>query len=127
MDSRLNERLEPFGLSIGQFAIIMTILEQEGLTQSEIGQRTMLPSYATTRKIDKLESLGYVRRQKHEASRRSYRIMLTKAGKALAPDLYQATKSVNELFLSTLEEEQKTELLNILTVATKKLDLHNED
>jgi DNA-binding MarR family transcriptional regulator len=74
MDNKMNEELAPLGLSLNQFAIIMTILEQEGLTQSEIGQRVMQPSYATTRNIDKLESLGYVKRQRHEGCRRSYHI-----------------------------------------------------
>jgi DNA-binding MarR family transcriptional regulator len=124
MDNKMNEELAPLGLSLNQFAIIMTILEQEGLTQSEIGQRVMQPSYATIRNIDKLESLGYVKRQRHEGCRRSYHILLTEAGKALAPDLYRATESVNELFLSSLEEEQQRELLSILAEASSKLGLY---
>ena len=121
MDNQMNERLEPLGLSLNQFTIIMALLEQEGLTQVEIGQRVMLPGYATTRNIDKLESLGYVKRQKHETSRRSYRILLTETGRALAPDLYRATKSVNERFLSPLKEEQQAEFLRILTALASKL------
>jgi DNA-binding MarR family transcriptional regulator len=124
IDNQLNEELAPFGLSLNQFAIIMTILEQEGLTQSEIGQKVMQPSYAITRNIDNLESLGYVKRKRHEGCRRSYHILLTEAGRALAPDLYRATKSVNELFLSSLEEEQQRELLKTLAEATSKLGLY---
>lgn len=124
IDNQLNEELAPLGLSLNQFAIIMTILEQEGLTQSEIGQRVMQPSYMTTRNIDKLESLGYVKRQRHEGCRRSYHILLTEAGSALAPKLYRATESVNELFLSSLGEEQQKELLKTLAEAASKLGLY---
>jgi DNA-binding MarR family transcriptional regulator len=127
MDNQMEERLEPLGLTLNQFTIIMTLLEQEGLTQVEIGKRVMLPGYATTRIIDKLESLGYVKRRRHEASRRSYRIVLTEAGRALAPDLYRATKSVNERFLSPLDEEQKAEFLRILTGIASKHGLHIQD
>ena len=127
MDNKLNERLDPFGFSITQFSIIMTILEQEGRTQTEIGQRVMLPGYATTRNIDRVESLGYVKKKRHQSSLRSYRIQITEAGRALAPELYRATISVNELFLSTLEDEQKTELLNILSVAANKPGLYSQD
>lgn len=123
IDNKLNEELAPLGLSLNQFAIIMTILEHEGLTQTEIGQRVMQPSYSTTRNIDKLESLGYVKRQRHKGCRRSYHIRLTEAGRALTPKLYQATESVNELFLSNLEEEQQRELLKILAEAVSKLGL----
>jgi DNA-binding MarR family transcriptional regulator len=127
MDNQMNKRLAPLGLSLSQFAIIMTLLEQEGLTQVEIGQRVMMPGYATTRNIDKLESLGYVKRKRHESSRRSYRIRLTEAGKALAPDLYRATQSVNERFLSPLDAEQKAEFIKILSVLASELGLHTQD
>lgn len=120
MDKKMGEKLEPLGLSLDQFAIIMTLLEQDCLTQVEIGVKAMLPAYATTRNLDKLESLGYVRRQKHESSRRSYRVMLTDAGNELAPALYGASMSVNELFLSPLQEEQKVELQKTLNILTDK-------
>jgi len=38
----------------------MTLLEEEWLTQVEIDMRMMLPKYAMTRRINRLESLGYV-------------------------------------------------------------------
>lgn len=127
MDERMNEKLKPLGLSLSQFTIIMTLLEKEGLTQVEIGQRVMLPGYATTRNIDRLESLGYVKRRRHETSRRSYRILLTDAGRALAPHLFTVTKSVNEHFLATIEEEEKAELLRILIMVARKLGLLDEE
>ncbi len=127
MDNQMNERLEPLGLSLIQFTIIMTLLEKEGLTQSEIGQRVALPKYAMTRHIDRLESLGYVIRKKHETSRRAYRILLTEEGRGLAPDLFRVTQNVNESFISTLEEGQKTELLKILKTLSRKLGLYTQD
>jgi DNA-binding MarR family transcriptional regulator len=121
MDNKMNERLEPLGLSLTQFAVIMILLEKDSLTQVDIGQKAMLPGYAITRNIDKLESLGYVKRKRHESSRRSYRILLTDAGRDLAPALYRATESVNELFLSPLKEDQKTEFNRTLSMLSSKL------
>ena len=120
MDKKMQERLVPLGLSLNQFTIVMTLLERDGQTQVDIGHKTMLPAYATTRNIDKLESLGYVKRKRHESSRRSYRILLTDSGKNLAPTLYQTTKSVNDLFLSHLDENQKAEFLGILKMLAYK-------
>ena len=42
MDERLNENLKPLGLTLSQFAIIMVLLEEDGLTQVEIGRRVLL-------------------------------------------------------------------------------------
>lgn len=83
LDNQINERLKPLGLNLSQFTIIMTLLEKDGLTQVEVSRKVMLPTYATTRNIDKLESLGYVERQKHESSRRSIRVRLTEPEKGL--------------------------------------------
>jgi DNA-binding MarR family transcriptional regulator len=121
MDNKMNERLEPLGLSLPQFAIIMILLEKNSLTQADIGKKAMLPGYAISRNIDKLESLGYVKRKRHESSRRSYRILLTDAGRDLAPALYRATESVNEVFLSPLKEDQKTEFNRTLSILTINL------
>jgi len=127
MDKEMHERLVPLGLSLNQFIIIMTLLEKSGLTQVDLGRKTMLPAYATTRNIDKLESLGYVKRKRHESSRRSYRILLTDAGRDLAPTLYRATKSVNELFLSPLDEMQKAKFHRILRILIRELGFGPEN
>ena len=123
MDKKMHERLVPLGLSLNQFTIIMTLLEKDGLTQVDIGQQTMLPAYATTRNIDKLESLGYVKRKRHESSRRSYRIVLTEEGRDLAPALYEASESVNDLVLFPLEESQKAEFLIILSMLAAHINV----
>ena len=123
MDGKMHERLEPLGLPLSQFTIIMVLLEKDGLTQVDIGRKVMLPAYATTRNIDKLESLGYVKRKRHESSRRSYRIVLTEEGRDLAPALYEASESVNDLVLSPLEESQKAEFLRILSMLAAHINV----
>lgn len=123
MDIKMHERLKSLNLSISQFAIIMILLEKDGLTQVKIGHEAMLPAYATSRNIDKLKSLGYVKRKRHESSRRSYRILLTEAGRDLAPALYEASESVNDLFLSPLEESQKTEFLRTLSMLAAHINV----
>ena len=45
MDGKMHERLEPLGLSLSQFTIIMVLLEKDGLTQVDIGRKVMLPAY----------------------------------------------------------------------------------
>ena len=123
MNIKMHEKLKSLDLSISQFAIIMILLEKDGLTQVEIGHDVMLPAYHTSRNIDKLKSLGYVKRKRHESSRRSYRILLTEAGRDLAPVLYDASESVNDLLLSPLEESQKTEVLRTLNMLAAHINV----
>ncbi|MFT5730006.1 MAG: DNA-binding MarR family transcriptional regulator [Desulforhopalus sp.] len=119
MDRQMIQKLEPFGLTLDQFAIIMILFKQDRITQVEIGVEAMQPAYATTRNLDKLESLGYIRRHKHESSRRSHRVMLTDEGRKLVPALAEASRSVKESFLLPLEEEQKAGLLKTLSILSE--------
>lgn len=107
LDNQMIIGLKSCKLSLGQFAIIMTLLERDCLTQTEIGRKVSMPGYATTRNIDRLEEAGLLTRKKHETSRRSYRIHLTNKGKQLAPKLFAIVEDVNGRFLSSFNEDDK--------------------
>lgn len=114
LDKQMESGLKSLGLSMGQFAIMMTLLERDGLTQVEIGRRLSMPGSATTRHIDRLEELEFVKRQQHETSRRSYRICVTDKGVAIAPHLYTLITEVNEQFLASLSDTNKKDFQAIL-------------
>ena len=106
LDNEMISGLKPIGLSLGQFAIMMTLLERDGIQQVEIGEKIFMPRYATTRNLNKLEELGYIKRHKHETSGRSHCIYLTSKGRKLAPELYSLVKSVNQRLLSPLTNKE---------------------
>lgn len=115
MDTDINRALKPYGLDLRRFGILMTLLENEGLTQAEIGQKISMPGYATTRNIDVLEDSGLLRRDKHPSSRRSFSIYLTDKGKALAPSLFSIVKTVNDKALAQLDEKEVSQLELLLS------------
>lgn len=115
LDNQMDLQLKHLGLSRGQFAIIMTLLEGDGLTQAEIGRKISMPGYATTRNLDKLEITGLLVRQKHETSRRSHRINLTQKGKDLAPKLFAIVKDVNDTLLASFSDSEVNVLQKMLS------------
>lgn len=121
LDHQMDIRLTPLGLSKGQFAIIMTLLENEGVTQAEIGRKVLMPGYATTRNIDKLELNELLKRQRHKSSRRAHSIYLTEKGRELAPALFSIVKDVNSVFLESIDDKNRKELNGILTMLHDKL------
>ena len=114
LDTQIKEGLKPLGLSISHFSVMMTLLENDGLTQIEIGRQLTMPGSAITRNIDRLEQIGYVKRHNHETSRRSYRIHLTDEGRKIAPQLYSVVEDVNKHFLSSLSLADKNKFQTIL-------------
>lgn len=120
LDRNMNEALEPLGLSLGQFSILMTLLECDDMTQSQIGKKISMPGYATTRNLDGLEQSGIVERHDDEHSRRTNRIRLTAKGKTVGAKLFPIVRQVNEDLLSGLnkaDQEVLKKLLQSLTLS----------
>lgn len=118
LDNEMNSKLKPLRLNLAQFAILMTLLESDCLTQVELGKKISLPGYATTRNLDILEEAGLVKRQPHETSRRSLRVHVTDEGRAIAHKLFPIVREVNGELLSTLSNH---EILQFETILTKLL------
>lgn len=114
IDNQMLKALEPHDLNLEQFIIIMILLEQDGLIQSDIGKKSNLPSYTVTRNLDVLEKKALITRDKHESSRRSYRIHLTTQCKMLSPKLFSAVTAVNAQITSNLDEKQIVNLRRLL-------------
>ncbi len=115
MDRAMTAALKPLGVTIDQFAILMTLTEFEGVTQREIGKRAGLASYTVTRLLDDLAAQKLVVRKPSRESRRSFSIYLTPKGKTLSPKLFKAVADVNQSVLSSLSDSETEQLRKTLT------------
>ncbi len=114
IDEQVKVGLESIDMSGGQFAIMMALFEEDGLTQVEIGKRISMPGYATSRNIDELENRNLLERLPHESSRRSHRIFITPQGSKLAPSLYDVALNIREQFNKVFDESEKKALSLLL-------------
>ncbi|MET0081131.1 MAG: MarR family transcriptional regulator [Candidatus Thiodiazotropha lotti] len=114
LDAEMSRELKRWDLNLSQFAALMSLSEQEGLTQAELGKKIIMPGYATTRTLDALEEKHFVERRRDERSRRSHRIFLTTQGRVVVPELFTIIKKVNEGLLSDLSATEKKQVATIL-------------
>ena len=75
--------LEGLGLTYPQWIAIVALWEQDGQTVSELGEKMFLESNTLTPVLKKLETMGYLRRQRNPTDERQVRISLTEAGRLL--------------------------------------------
>jgi DNA-binding MarR family transcriptional regulator len=75
--------LEDLGLTYPQWIAIVALWEQDGQTVSELGEKMFLESNTLTPVLKKLETMGYLRRQRDPADERQVRISLTDEGRRL--------------------------------------------
>ncbi len=114
LDEAMRRELAQVGLELGSFATLMTLFEQEGVTQAELSAAVGVPSYATTRRLDKMEKQGLVERHPDPQSRRSHRIVLTKKARGLQRELIAIVGRVNKNALQHLEPSERAQLVSWL-------------
>ncbi len=113
--ARLNELLEPFGLTFPRYEALMLLhfSRRGSLPLGKIGERLQVHRTSVTNTIDGLEKLDLVRRAPHETDRRAVLAEITPAGRKVAE---RATKVLNAARFATepLSEGELGELSTVL-------------
>ena len=113
-EAEMEAELAPHGVALGQFALLMVVLEAEGLTQTELGAIYAMPAWKISRHLDGLVAAGLVIRQPDPVSRRTHRIVPTEAARAQATTLRAVGNRVNARLLSDLQPDQRDQLIALL-------------
>ena len=113
--ARLNELLEPFGLTFPRYEALMLLhfSKRGSLPLGKIGERLQVHRTSVTNTIDGLEKLKLVRRVPHESDRRAVLAEITPAGRESAE---AATAVLNEASFGTepLGDDQLDDLFATL-------------
>ncbi len=113
--ARLNELLEPFGLTFPRYEALMLLYfsSRGSLPLGKIGERLQVHRTSVTNTIDGLERAGLVRRAPHESDRRTTLAEILPAGRETAA---AATEALNGAGFATapLREAELAELFTTL-------------
>jgi DNA-binding MarR family transcriptional regulator len=75
--------LEPLSLTYPQYLVMLVLWEQDGISVSTLGQRLSLDSGTLTPLLKRMETAGFVKRQRAAQDERRVDILLTPEGLAL--------------------------------------------
>ena len=75
--------LDELGLTYTQYITIIALWEQDGQTVGSLGEKLFLESNTLTPILKKLETMGYLRRERDPGDERQVLVSLTDAGRAL--------------------------------------------
>ena len=98
--ARLNETLEPFGLTFARYeALMLLYLSRAGsLPLGKIGARLQVHPTSVTNLVDGLERAGYVQRSPHPTDRRTTLAVISDLGRDTAN---QATEALHAIRFGT--------------------------
>ena len=95
-----DKKLEGHGITSAQFCVLVKLLEEEGITQTELAHRLYIESPTLVRTLDKMEEAGLIERRRDPSDRRAYHIHLTPKGRKMR-------KLINEVGIAVHDEATK--------------------
>ena len=105
---------ENLGLGFTHFVGLKTLAHMTPCTANELAQALDQVPSAVTRLLDKLESLGCVRREAHALDRRALQIVLTEQGRELCARLKKRGDAVMDYAMRDLSPEERVLLMSLL-------------
>ena len=116
---KLQEILEPFGLTAFHWLVLCCLWQEDGLPTSSIGDKLQQVGGTLTGVIDRMEERDLVRRERDTRDRRIWRIWLTDAGRELQdvlPPLVAEIREKSMTGISQADREHFSELIDIAIV-----------
>jgi DNA-binding MarR family transcriptional regulator len=115
MRRAFDQQLARHNLTTSQWSIMARLAEEEGLTQMELGRRSLFDRPTTTGILARLEERGLIERRRSATDTRARAIYFTPTGRALFRKLPPLAATVNATackHLSAAEQRQLASLLN---------------
>lgn len=106
--------LEPFGLHLRHYFVLILLSESGPLSQQEIGQKLCIDRTTVMHIIDDLEERGLVVREKNPKDRRMYAVRVTEAARDVLKSAYDASVTAENRFLAPLDPPERRQLHYLL-------------
>jgi DNA-binding MarR family transcriptional regulator len=117
VDQAMDRVLDPHGLTGGDY-VILAAQRRSGkpyqLTPTALTRSMMVSSGGTTKRLDRLEARGLIRRDPDPADRRGTLVTLTNAGLATIDTVASEHVQNEQRLLATLSPDQRSTLTRLL-------------
>lgn len=118
----LNLMLDKVDLSLAQHEILMTILNNSGLTQKQLSDQLLVVKSNVTALIKKLEARGLVQRQTDPYDSRNKLLSLTRAGEDLVQQSFALQNQVVKAMASVMSNAELQQMADVMARVSKAID-----
>ena len=111
------------GLTPRQFAVLLAVAEEEGLTQTGLVERTGIDRSTLADIVARLLARGLIQRRRAKEDGRAYAIKLTPQGAKALREALPAAQATDAQLLASLPQAKRQDfldLLNRIVVSTRK-------
>lgn len=115
LEQALRLRIARHGVVPGQFAQLLALYEEDGLTQNQLCDRIRIDQSTMAHTLKRMERDGLIRRTTDPADRRRARITLTERAHELQPVLVQAAREVNAMATHGFSDQEAAAFMEMLS------------
>jgi DNA-binding MarR family transcriptional regulator len=113
LQDAVRKKLRPHGLQMGPYNVLRILrgAGSEGLSCGAISDRLLDPTPDVTRLLARLETKGYVRRERDSDDKRSIKAVITEAGVAALAPLDSELETLMSQMVGHLDEASRQHLI----------------
>jgi DNA-binding MarR family transcriptional regulator len=129
LNQTFRRRLAHTGLTPDQFTALRTLIEHEpqGLTQSGLTRLMASDPNTIAALVERMESLGWIKRDRHEEDGRAYKLCLTVAGRKQYENGRQIAITLQTEVLAGWTERKREEFLADLAYVSEQCRMASKD
>lgn len=120
--NELRRRIEPYGVVPGQFAQLLALYENDGVTQAELCAEVQIEQPTMAATLSRMERDGLIDRTADPADRRRSVITLTLQAHDLRPGITAAAESVNTDATAGLTDGELATFMRTLSKVIRNLE-----
>ncbi|TCO62522.1 MarR family winged helix-turn-helix transcriptional regulator [Actinocrispum wychmicini] len=122
LENVLRDRIAPLGVAPGQFAQLLALYEQDGLTQAELCARVRIEQSTMANTLGRMAADGLVERVPDPADGRRSLVLLTERARELQADLVAAARAVNTAATRGLDDDAVAAFMAALPLIIANLE-----
>jgi DNA-binding MarR family transcriptional regulator len=113
-DRCLQDALKDFGVAPGQFAPLVMLFEEDGLTQAELCRRINVEQPTMANTLERMERDGLIKRKADTDDRRRAHVFLTPRARDIQTQVMEAARAVSNRTVSKLTAGEQDEMFRLV-------------
>lgn len=113
-DRRLQGVLKNFGVAPGQFAPLVMLFEQDGLTQAELCRRINVEQPTMANTLQRMERDGLIRRRSDAADKRRALVFLTARAREIQAIVMERARAVSNQTVEGLSVADQDDMFRLV-------------
>ena len=113
-DRRLQEMLKDFGVAPGQFAPLVMLFEQDGLTQAELCRRINVEQPTMANTLQRMERDGLIRRKNDPADKRRSLVHLSPRAREMQAKVMESARAVSNQTVKGLSAGDQDDMFRLI-------------